>query len=334
MNQVMEEAGEIESLLTAQGWKSVEVIKSLESEKDANYLFKSNETFFVAKIFHAGTHASDITLMVDAMKLARDRNIRVPCPGAIVCVRIRDTEHFMMVYELIPGDVLDGKLENGTSWEISVKVAALLGQLCECFSSKYQSSKTFREEGICEWNFYNFSKVVSAGEFEFISPEIVSQWEQGVRSLPTQLCHYDCNLDNILILSTNDPHGIGIVDFGDVDVGPRIADLSIFLTYIIGKRLCCDCPPTFQDLVKWVKEQVSEFQSEISIPLSREEEKAIPILVLMRALMSVCIQTKNMRVNPMNSLYLSKSIASNKKLIDFILSVKLNVWQQLFSSSK
>lgn len=328
----MEIPGEIQTLLTAQGWNSVEIIKRLESEKDANYLFSSNGKFFVAKIFHAGTHAIDIKLMVDAMKLARDRNIRVPCPGPIVRVIIGDTDHFMMVYELISGVVLGKQLEHGTLWGISVKVAAVLGQLCECFSHD-QSSKTFRKKVICEWNFYNFSKVVSSGEFEFISPEIVSQWDERVRSLPTQLCHYDCNLDNILILPPNDPHGIGIVDFGDVDVGPRIADLSIFLTYIIGKRLCFDDPPTFHELANSVKEQVSEFQSKISIPLSHEEEKAIPILMFMRALMSVCIQTKNVRLNPTNSLYLSKSIASNKKLIDYILSVKLNIWQHLLSVS-
>jgi Ser/Thr protein kinase RdoA (MazF antagonist) len=125
----MEIPGEIQSLLTTQGWNSVEIIKSLESEKDANYLFSSNGKFFVAKIFHAGTHAIDIKLMVYAMKLARDRNIRVPCPGPIVRVIIGDTDHFMMVYELIPGVVLGEKLERGTLWGISVKVAAILGQL-------------------------------------------------------------------------------------------------------------------------------------------------------------------------------------------------------------
>jgi Ser/Thr protein kinase RdoA (MazF antagonist) len=184
------------------------------------------------------------------------------------------------------------------------------------------SSKTVRRQ-VLEWNFSNFYQATQSllDPSQAALVKAVGTDLERILSLDVwQLCHYDLNDDNIII---TDSDYIGIIDFGDVDMGPKITDISICLCYIV-----FNCEGNEDIIESSIREVLTGYMS--VQPLSKDELSSIPTLVVARALMSLAIQLKNIALHPDNRDYLSCSVESSKKFLRYYVGHK-DVFHSFFS---
>lgn len=325
--------------LVSLGWSKAEILSVLESEKDANYRFKSGRNTFVAKIFHPDTHPADVDLMLRAISLAKKGKLQVPTASPI---HQFNNNQIMLVFDYIRGSPLGEacsfRLDDEMFWDTLRSASTVLGKLCQSLSQFPIGKSVSARKQLSEWNLLNFSRITNSPESTHwmdsatrkLSIEVLDRFEAFQwADLVVQLVHYDCNLDNLLVL---DPPltGVGVIDFGDVDLAPRVTDLCIFLTYVLGQVLVLNEKASRVDFDKILKMVTQNFESEN--PITGKEKKVIPTFILARAIMSVCIQSgKSTTADSKNKGYLTKSIAANKALLQHVASVTITEYFSWFN---
>ncbi len=273
-------------------------VRTLDSEKDTNYLFTNSKgKFIVVKVFTSKTCDYDVDLMVRVQKSV---STCVVVPRIIYDGKLEDGTKFIV------SEYLEGRMLSNLSGPETLDYFSLgreVGKLTESLSS---FPLTPRKEPLV-WNLKNF-ETVARGTISFMKIfEFVTDRLKSIKTTD-QICHYDLNDDNVLI----SPHGeIGFLDFGDVDVGPRVTDLAICICYCVINLEA--------DLLVYgstIKLLLNGFGS-VS-PLSLDERRLVSAIVIGRSLMSLCIQTANRDRFPENSQYLSVSIEGNERFLNLI----------------
>ena len=267
-----------------------DVVTTLDSEKDVNFLLTClNGEKIVVKIFQDST---DIDLMMHAMSLAFSSGLR--------CPRIITKESNCVALSYIEGITLS---RYGVKELLSEEIGAAVGRLTLALSKCVESRRSR-----LNWNFINFDSVTADSEFPAIRSLVSQRLEKLMAQRPScQLCHYDLNDDNILLLPSG---GIGFIDFGDVDTGPRVIDLALCICYILLNQ----ADPSSYGIV--INRVLSGYRSVIN--LSELELELCGTLVIARSLMSLSIQTSRIRTNANNSDYLGVSVTGNVKFLQYL----------------
>jgi Ser/Thr protein kinase RdoA (MazF antagonist) len=127
-------------------------------------------------------------------------------------------------------------------------------------------------------------------------------------ALPVQLVHNDLNPSNVFVAGTGVEARIsGIIDFGDMLAAPRLGDLAVLLTYLVGQG------DTALDLPRAVARGYHA-----QAPLSADEWALLPRLMLARAVMSILIATARARAYPDNAPYLLRNRAPVLRVLDLL----------------
>ena len=312
------------------GFEQPDIIATLVSEKDANYRFRSKKKEYVAKFFPSGTNPADVDLQLRAIQLARKAGLVVPLLAGTYHSDIN-----LVVFEFIPGTVLGEvctfELDDEIFfWELLRSTCCVLGKLSQSLSVFPIGKPRWVKKERCEWNFFNFDIIFSQSksscvqwtpECQLLIEEVSERFSKlDLTDLSFQLIHYDCNLDNLILAEKK---SVAIIDFGDVDLGPRIADLSIFLTYVLGQVMLRNRTVSRVDVGKIIKVAVAAFDS--ADPVTAKEKRAMPLLMLARAVMSVCIQSRR------DDAYSRKSIIANRAIIEFAAAISLTEFLSCFN---
>jgi Ser/Thr protein kinase RdoA (MazF antagonist) len=240
------------------------------------------------------------------------------------------------VTEFIPGQVLNRSIAVVPS-EL-IRITERVGCVIRKMTKKFGMTKLRGRKKRLIWNFANFdSVVIELGaclesdlrkDFAALVPATSTALNEAFRDTSQfQLCHYDCNDDNIIVTDNDE---IGIIDFGDVDLGPRVVDVSLACCYILINVFSTseEVDPFYVKSV--VESAMNGFT--LTVPITDKERALIPVLIVARCIMSICIQSSQRCANPDNSEYLSVSFKGSRALLRFVNSVSLDKFISLFSS--
>ena len=310
-------------------------MKRLESEKDVNVLITAGGRKLVVKIFNSESHPNDIELMMDVMGfVARWLSVPRVIYSSTAESLLFEGKYKVCVLEYLEGSVIASSPIDG---DLFRKVGTTVGILTNLLHKYSVTPPDMARESRLIWHYSNFPSVVAnyAGHVSdttvrsFIH-QMAFIYDSRTHDLPTQMCHSDGNLDNLLVLPSTEEFGIlGVIDFGDVDWGFRIADISIALCYLVGATFSKPIHSN-DDVKELVRMAMSAYLAEVQIT-SREVE-AIGYLVLVRSAMSLCIQSLNRTLHPENADYLSVSMSGNLALLTFAMSAGINHFSSLFIS--
>ena len=132
-----------------------------------------------------------------------------------------------------------------------------------------------------------------------ICVEYLSTFDEQVlpalRALPAQVIYNDLNPSNALA-DQNSGEVCGIIDFGDITVGPRILDLAVACAYHVQDSDTC---------YQWAQELIAGFES-VS-PVSRSELELLPTLIMGRLVATLVITHWRASRYPENSAYILRN---------------------------
>ena len=319
---------------------SFRVKQKLNSEKDLNFLCVMDKELVVLKIFNSAMNEDDVILQLRAQTFASSivRTPRVLFPDIDVDVVPKIfTNHMLAITEYVPGELLssgcDFRIASCEFDNIMRKIGRLIAELNFGFARICLPAR--REKLI--WNFTQFDAVVVnlgacldpavKSEFAELIPDVSQALQNELTNQNNwQLCHYDCNDDNILVTPDGE---IGIIDFGDVDLGPRVTDIALSCCYVLVNVFQRNSLVTSADVRRTVGSLLGGFRTVVEI--SETEQRLVGILVVSRAIMSICIQSSQRVANPSNAEYLSVSFEGCRKLLAFVRSESLETFIHLFS---
>ncbi len=240
---------------------------------------------------------------------------------------------FCLAYEYVEEGTLLSKIQIPVSEETAFRIGAAVGELNQRIAHVSREPR----ETLLEWNFSQFSKLFVSNQLFVPSETIIyvknvfSHFERispDLPLLPHQVCHNDCNEDNILVSVS----GVSIIDYCDVDYVPRVYEIAILCTYLIGQFLRCSGKVEVGEMVeKIIKPALAGFNSTAG-SLTESELRVFPILTLSRAAMSILIQSKHMHVSPSNAQYLGSSMQRNIKFLRLVSDFGIENFLKLFSS--
>lgn len=114
--------------------------------------------------------------------------------------------------------------------------------------------------------------------------------------LPWQVVHADLNPHNVLVDPADDTRVSGVLDFGDMVRTPRICDLAVAASYVIGP----DDPATA------LAEIAAAFETEL--PLLPAERAVLPALTAIRMVTTIAIASHRAAQWPDNAPYILRNL--------------------------
>lgn len=101
-------------------------------------------------------------------------------------------------------------------------------------------------------------------------------------ALPSQLLHYDFHSDNVLLDDRDHSIVVGVIDFGDVIIGPRVLDLAVCATYFFDYSSEEDARETLTALLSGYCAHRA---------LSEQEVRLVPELIRARCALALGVTT-------------------------------------------
>ena len=287
--------------------QQVSLIRELNSEKDRNFLFEtSDKRLVVVKVFNPRSSREQVELMVDVMQ-ASEKSVNVP-----KIIAWNDTPCLYMMSRFVEGETLS-RSSCFEDEEALIKLCSRIGVTVGRLSKSLESLEKKSRENPLIWNLKNFDSVVADSQYPELANRISGKLIPNLR-LNEQLCHYDLNDDNIIV-----GEEIGIIDFGDVDVAPRITDIAICLCYILINLFQRERSPGLPFIKRVVQSVLGNYRCVVDDTTEAELDLCATI-VIARALMSLSIQSKNRAENPENAEYLSVSDKGCHNMLLFLSS--------------
>ena len=136
----------------------------------------------------------------------------------------------LVLFQRIPGEILGSKPQSPSFW-------LSLGRTVAQISLKMASvdSSDFRRE--LDWDpkltSRNLTSLPDGVDRDKII-ECVRRMERGLGELPLQLSHADINEYNLLV---DEENGMGLIDFNDMIMAPRVVEIAHCLAYMIHSQM-------------------------------------------------------------------------------------------------
>ena len=293
--------------------------RELGAERDQNFLFEDRETAFILKItnpaerratsaaqtqalLHLETHAPDLPVP----RLVRDR-----AQSAAPLAHLPDGRQAVLrLITVLPGMPVDpARLHPATG--------ADLGRMAARLAQGLASLPVPPAPPDLLWSFARLpdlrplSTALEPDLQARIAPildDLCGPVLSRYHALPVQLVHNDLNPSNVFVTGTGTEARItGIIDFGDMLGAPRLGDLAVLLTYLVGEGAqALDLPCAVARAYH------------AQAPLSADEWDLLPGLMLARAVMSILIATARARDYPENADYLLRNRAPVLRVLDLL----------------
>ncbi|EER18418.1 conserved hypothetical protein [Perkinsus marinus ATCC 50983] len=299
------------------GLREVRLLSVLPSERDENFLSmvtphtSGDEIQVVVKIFEADIDAITLRLRLRGLSaVSKDhaglvQTIIPPLPGkGDYCVEIDG--RFVAVVEFLPGQPLaDYCRSNKVAVDLLKSIGRAVGVIGTCLDREFLEIPRELDLPDFTWDIRNYSKVVAANAHLIADEElrkiVISQTEAASGALrglelPCQVCQNDANEYNIIISELEgERRSVGILDFGDLCLTYRVADIAICLAYLWLVLVDQWQPAELAQAV------MSGFKSELH--LTDDEKKALIPLAIARICVSISVGARNIAQQPENTYH-------------------------------
>ncbi|KAF4693280.1 Homoserine Kinase [Perkinsus olseni] len=263
------------------GLQRVQLLSVLPSERDENFLATAetpssgDRRQFVVKVFEAAVDPVTLRLRLRGLSaVSKDhaglvQTIVAPLPGKGDYF-VEVSGRFVAVVEFLPGQPL---ADYCLSHKVSEDLLRSIGRAVIAANVHLIADEELRE-------------IVKS------QAQAATEAVRGL-TLPCQVCQNDANEYNIIIGQLKDEtRGVGILDFGDLCLTYRVADIAICLAYL-WLVLVDQWQP-----VELAEAVLAGFKSEVS--LTADEERALVPLAIGRICVSISVAARNIANEPDN----------------------------------
>lgn len=285
-------------------------LRSLGGERDRNLLVIAGDRRFVLKLVDAAEAAEAVPLQIAALDHLARCAPDLPTPAAVAdrvgnpLVRLEDRSAWMVDYR--PGRLLSEVAPDAI-------LRATLGGITARLVTALSTFNDARADRFVEWDVSRaaaVSRLLGAerdararGMAETVLDAFAAAGADGWPHLPRQIIHGDLNPFNIII---DDAGGVsGIIDFGDMHRGPRIAELAIAASYHLA------------DGIGACREVVGGFLGVGA--LTPAEQAALPLFMAARLAMTIGITADSAARRPAEATYLRRNVAAAIAGLDTLL---------------
>ncbi|WP_010509623.1 phosphotransferase [Komagataeibacter europaeus] len=282
------------------------VLSRLPGERDRNFRLRSAQGGdYVLKIAHCAERADVLDLQDSVLRYlgAEDPTLAVPellvphVPHAVWRDCAGD-ERIVRMVTFLPGTPLGNR---ATTVSLCASVGGMLGRLDQALAGFHHPAQSHE----LLWNLcnaaymHNFIHYFQTGEQRALASAALAAFEQQVQpvmaTLPAQVIHNDFNVHNILCSEQSIE---GVIDFGDVICAPRVQDLAIAASYMMGTGM----------------QPLEQFMAILSgycrtIALTEVELACLPAMMGARLVMSLGISSWRASRNPAEAGYITRNQA-------------------------
>jgi Ser/Thr protein kinase RdoA (MazF antagonist) len=246
-------------------WELGAFVQELGSHQDRNFLFESPEGRVVVKIANPAWQRSALDAQTAAMHAAATSDVVVPTlVHAVTTERFGEHEYLAHVVTFIEGVSLFDRSTLGVEDCRAIGTAA--GEMVRALSG-FSHPGAVRDS---EWDLRSADAVLEqkgSHVRDAVSSSLAHVAARAGR-LPLQVIHGDVTDSNVLITPTDQ---IAVIDFGDVSVSWRCAELAVAAASVMGKT---------GDDVSAVVSVVESFARRVA--LTDDEVSAVWSLIVLR----------------------------------------------------
>ncbi|GBQ48910.1 phosphotransferase (plasmid) [Komagataeibacter sucrofermentans] len=282
------------------------MVSRLPGERDRNFRLRTAQGGdYVLKIAHCAEQPDMLDLQDSVLRYlrAKDPTLAVPellepsVPRAVWRDQAGE-ERIVRMVTFLPGTPLGNR---SATVPLCTSIGGMLGRLDQALTGFHHPAQFHA----LLWNLRNaaymrnFIRYFPTEEQKALADAALAAFEQQVlpvmATLPMQVIHNDFNVHNILCSA----HAIeGVIDFGDVIRAPRVQDLAIAASYMMGTGT----------------QPVEQFMAILSgycqtIALTRAELACLPAMMGARLVMSLGISSWRASRNPADAPYITRNQA-------------------------
>ena len=292
--------------LLEQRWGLRARLRPLPGYEDENFAVEAPEGRFVLRISHAGIARETLEFQNELMRRAHASlgaalpRVRESLAGAALEPWPDDPRRLARVLTWVEGEPWRASIHPGRG--VPPRFHAQLGSLVARMDLALRGAPERPSPPGFVWELSNAPAVIRARLAELPDDrrrrELVEQclrdfeaWggASGLASLPRAAIHGDVNDLNVMIV---EGEVAGLIDFGDAAHGLRAAELAITATYAMQGE---------HDPLAALHALASAYFAQL--PLEPEERAALPLLIRLRACVSVVIAAENARKHPDAAYY-------------------------------
>jgi hydroxylysine kinase len=288
-------------------------LEPLSGERDRNFRLElENRAAFVVKVAHPAEDPAVIEAQALAANHVRAVDPTVPVQGVLLSATGSPTtvlvhageERIVRVVEWLPGQLLATvSLSGGLAASIGATLARLERAL-RGYSNAHAAQDLL-------WDLSNAGRLAELlshlGQDAIREPveQALAAYQRllpRLHALPRQVIHADFNPHNLLVDAAG-ARLVGVLDFGDMQMAPRICDLAIACAYLVGPE---------SDRFSYIEAAVAAYRHEEGLAASEGALAGIDVsmlvdLIAMRLAMSILITRWRAGLHPNNAAYILRN---------------------------
>ncbi len=221
-------AADAATLLRDQFGVTASSLQLLDTERDDTFRVRTADGDLVLKIAHPADDPNLIDLQVGAMQRALDRGVPVQrlIPSASGALAPTVDGRVVRLLSWLPGGLLGDA--NPTLEQVGLLGAALARLAASVADLDHPAAHR-----TIAWDLQSFAVLRDAERPPLTTAVLDAFDELDLAVLPRQFIHNDFNLGNVLVDARESAYVVGVLDFGDALVGPRIQDVAVALAYLV-----------------------------------------------------------------------------------------------------
>jgi len=295
------------------------VIHPLAGERDANFCLRLHHGERVVVKFAHPLEPYDVSDLQSRALLHLERTApdlplpRMRWPLAGVAPQVTVTPgagppRQLRVYSYLSGTPAVGPVETSFQWRLG-KLAAHIDRALGDFAHAADGRSI-------DWDLRRLPEACEPVERTPEIAHVVDAYDRigraALAALPDQVVHNDLNPHNVLVDNPARSRITGILDFGDLVRAPRAIELATAAAYQIHDRT-----RGWQDVTAMARGYHAAY------PLSRDELRLVPVLIAMRAALSVAINRDAVRAGRDNSDYLMRNVTRAASALETLARLDL-----------
>lgn len=297
-------------------------LRLLTGERDRNYRLEiDGHAAFVVKVAHPAESAEVIEAQSLAPNYVLSKDPSVPVQRTLLSRQQRATSVLKFEREtrlVRVVDWLDGKVMAGE--QVTHDLSASIGSTLARLGRALRGFSVIHAAQDLLWDLSNASRLSAllpelAGDPAYAHVEsALSRYDAIVPvlgRLPKQAIHADFNPHNLLVDDVC-RRIVGVLDFGDMQVAPRVCDLAIACAYLTSGG---------ENSFEFVERAVEAYQVEDPIEGSAE---LLVTLIAMRHAMTILITEWRARRHPGSASYILRNNPAARRGLDSLAGVGLS----------
>ena len=299
---------QVESLLESNWGLRARSIQRLESERDDTFRVSAVAGEYLLKVSHPEDDPALIASQLQAMEsLQNHPGVRVqrliPDTLGAPSVQLVNSKRIARLLEYLPGEPIAGHVATEDQ-------LVGIGQTAALVSAALSTLPTATFVTDTDWNLLNanrllgylegLSGIADRGEIRADLEGLLELVMGRLAGLPRQVCHNDLNPGN-LIRDPSESEVLGVVDFGDITVAPRVCELAVASSYASSLH-----EPSQGGY--WRAAELVRKGFESKLKLSADESALFRPLVRLRLIQRLILNSAVAEARPTNQKYASRYV--------------------------